>query len=85
MKNTDFMFLEEGTHKQDLLMELHDVSKALDGKKIIDHLNVRISSNRIIGLVGDNGRGKSTLLRLMAGIWKADEGKSSGIHIGFLI
>lgn len=75
MKNTDFMFLEEGTRQPDLLMELHDVSKTLDGKKIIDHLNVRIPSNRIVGLVGDNGRGKSTLLRLMAGIWKADEGE----------
>lgn len=61
--------------KDDILMELRGVSKSLHGDEILSGLNVSIPRNRIIGLVGGNGQGKSTLLKLMAGIWKADEGE----------
>lgn len=57
------------------LMELRGVSKSLHGNEILSGLNASIPRNRIIGLVGGNGQGKSTLLKLMAGIWKADEGE----------
>lgn len=59
---------------REILMELRDVTMSLDEKKILNRLNVKIPRNRIIGLAGDNGNGKSTLLKLMAGIWRPDEG-----------
>ncbi len=59
----------------ELLMELRGVGKSLDYKIILSRLNVKIPRNRIIGLAGNNGNGKSTLLKLMAGIWRPDEGR----------
>lgn len=56
-------------------MELKGVSKSMGGKAVLTKLNAAIPKNRIIGLVSDNGRGKSTLLRLMAGIWQPDDGE----------
>lgn len=44
-----------------------DVSFAYSDKRIIDHLHLLIQSKDRIGIVGDNGRGKTTLLHLMAG------------------
>lgn len=59
----------------ELLMELRGVGKSLDYKIILNRLDVKIPRNRIIGLAGNNGNGKSTLLKLMAGIWRPDEGR----------
>lgn len=59
----------------ELLMELRGVGKSLDYKIILSRLNVKIPRNRIIGLAGNNGNGKSTLLKLMAGTWRPDEGR----------
>ena len=39
-----------------------------------DHINAEIKSGSVFGLIGTNGAGKSTFLRLAAGILKADEG-----------
>lgn len=66
---------QERRAPRELLTELKGVSKLLDGKGILRRLNVQILQNRIIGLVGDNGQGKTTLLKLMAGILQPDEGK----------
>lgn len=57
------------------LLELQNVSKSLDGKKVLDHISVQVLPNRVVGLAGSNGCGKSTLLKLMAGIWRADGGQ----------
>lgn len=59
----------------ELLVELSGVSKSLDGKGILYRLDVQIPRNCIIGLAGGIGQGKTTLLKLMAGIWQADEGE----------
>ena len=41
----------------------------------MDHASVTVRENRIIGVVGDNGIGKSTLLKLMAGLLRPDGGQ----------
>lgn len=58
----------------DYLLELKDVSKKHHAMPVLRDVNLKISSGRIIGVVGDNGLGKTTLLKLMAGIWKPDKG-----------
>ena len=40
----------------------------------VDHINAEIKSGSVFGLIGTNGAGKSTFLRLTAGILKADGG-----------
>ena len=42
---------------------------------VFQHLSAAFPKGRIIGLLGENGVGKTTLLKLMAGLLKPDEGK----------
>ena len=49
-----------------MLYELHGVSKAYDGKVVLDIPNLDIEESKILAVVGPNGSGKTTLLRLLA-------------------
>ena len=53
---------------------LTDVSKAFDGRTVIDTVSMRIHRGERIGIVGPNGSGKSTLLKLIMGEIEADSG-----------
>ncbi len=50
-----------------VLCTLKDASKSFGAVEIVDHANAEISRGDKIGLIGANGKGKSTLLRMVAG------------------
>ena len=56
------------------IIELHQVSKAFDGKTIIDNFSYNLLRSDRIGIVGRNGAGKSTLLHMVAGTLLPDTG-----------
>ena len=58
-----------------LLLAATDLCKTHGLKIIFDHISVNIESNDKIGLLGVNGTGKSTLLKILAGMAQADEGE----------
>ena len=58
-----------------LLLAATDLCKTHGLKIIFDHISVNIDSNDKIGLLGINGTGKSTLLKILAGMAQADEGE----------
>lgn len=49
--------------------------KSFDGFAAVDHVSVTIREQTVFGLIGTNGAGKSTVLRMVAGVLKADEGE----------
>jgi ATP-binding cassette subfamily F protein 3 len=51
-----------------VLVELHNVSKAFGENVIIENSSVEIDRDDKIALIGANGKGKSTLLRIIAGV-----------------
>ena len=57
------------------LLEIKGVSKTFDGKKILDDVSLKISKEKIIGLLGKNGAGKSTLIKLINGLLTTDKGE----------
>lgn len=68
------------------ILALNNVSKTYDSRVVLKGVSFGLASGERVGLVGPNGEGKSTLLRLLAGIEKPDEGQriaAEGVRIGF--
>ena len=57
------------------MIEIRNVSKAFDNIKAVDDASVSIKENTVFGLIGTNGAGKSTVLRMVAGVLEADAGE----------
>ena len=56
------------------LLEIKNLSKTFDNKKILDNINLEIEKGRIVGLLGKNGAGKSTLIKIINDLLTMDEG-----------
>lgn len=65
------------------MLELKKISKQFGQKKIFDHFNLTIEDGKILSLVGPSGGGKTTLLRMLAGLEKIDSGEI--IHNGEVV
>jgi len=65
----------EGRSSGKQVAKLTGVSKAFDGRTVIDDVSLRIGRGERIGVVGPNGSGKTTLLKLIMGSLDADSGK----------
>lgn len=50
------------------------VSKSFDDIKAVDNVSLSLKEGEVFGLIGTNGAGKSTFLRMMAGVIRPDEG-----------
>lgn len=57
------------------LMELRDIRKSFGAVKALKGVNMDIRSGEVHALVGGNGAGKSTIVRIISGIFKQDGGK----------
>lgn len=57
------------------IIEIHDISKSFEGKPLIKDFGINIQRDARIGIVGRNGCGKSTFLKLMVGKIKPDSGE----------
>ena len=58
----------------EFIYSMHNVRKALGDKVVLDNITLSFYPGAKIGVVGPNGVGKSTLLKLMAGIEKPNNG-----------
>ena len=69
------------------LVNLERVSKAYGVRPILSGVSLGVGESQRIGVVGRNGDGKTTLLRILAGREQPDEGRvsrSRATRIGFL-
>ncbi|OOE12946.1 ABC transporter ATP-binding protein [Fictibacillus arsenicus] len=57
------------------MLKMINVSKKIDGRQVLENVNITLEPGMISGIVGRNGVGKSTLLRTLAGILDPDEGE----------
>ncbi|GAB6884924.1 MULTISPECIES: amino acid ABC transporter ATP-binding protein [Streptococcus] len=57
------------------MLELKNISKQFGQKKIFDQFNLTIEDGKILSLVGPSGGGKTTLLRMLAGLETIDSGE----------
>ena len=57
------------------MLELRNISKGFGNKKILSNFNVTIREKEILAIVGPSGGGKTTLLRMLAGLETIDSGE----------
>jgi ATP-binding cassette subfamily F protein uup len=68
-------------------LELKNITLALGGPAILQDVNLRVEKGERISLLGRNGEGKTTLLRLLSGELQPDSGevvRHSGLRFGYL-
>ena len=69
------------------ILNIEKVSKTYGEKELFNNISLGINSGDKIGLIGVNGTGKSTLLKIIAGVEEPDEGqvvKGKGIELAYL-
>lgn len=57
------------------IIELSNVNKSFNKKVILNNINLSISSGEIVGLQGDNASGKTVLMKLICGLYRANSGE----------
>ena len=69
------LFIPPGPRLGDVVIELNHVSKAFGNRVLYDDVSFKIPKNAIVGIIGPNGVGKSTLFRMIMGQEKPDQGE----------
>ena len=57
------------------MLELKNIRKKLKDKEILSNFNLKVEENKILAIVGPSGGGKTTLLRMLAGLESIDSGE----------
>ncbi len=57
------------------MLELKNISKRFKDRQILSNFNLTVEENKILAIVGPSGGGKTTLLRMLAGLEKIDSGE----------
>lgn len=58
----------------EFVLQTHDLSKRYKGRLVLDKVNINIQKGDIYGFVGENGSGKTTVIRLITGLISANGG-----------
>ena len=57
------------------ILEVHHISKSFANVKVLDNITFTLAEGEIHALLGENGAGKSTFMKILMGLIQADEGK----------
>ena len=71
---TKQIHIPPGPRLGDLVVEAASVRKSFEGRLLIDDLSFNLPAGGIVGVIGANGTGKTTLLKMIAGIEAPDGG-----------
>ena len=68
------VYIPPGPRLGDVVIEFSDVAKSYGDRLLYEHLNLSIPPGAMVGIIGPNGVGKTTLLKLLTGVEKPDAG-----------
>ncbi len=57
-----------------LILSIKGMSKSFGRNRVLDHINLDVKPGSIMGLMGENGAGKSTMMKCLFGTYQKDEG-----------
>ncbi|MBF0110649.1 MAG: energy-dependent translational throttle protein EttA [Magnetococcales bacterium] len=78
-RETNSLFIPAGPRLGDVVLEAKDLTKGFDGNLLIENLSFLLPRGAIMGVIGGNGSGKTTFLRMLTQAEKPDSGS---IEIG---
>jgi ABC-type sugar transport system ATPase subunit len=70
--------MEENT----VILEAKNISKTFPGVKALDSVSLQLRKGEVLALVGENGAGKSTFTKILAGLYRTDSGSGDIILDG---
>jgi ABC-2 type transport system ATP-binding protein len=65
----------------DSAIDVHGMTKRFGERTVVDHVDLHVHTGQIYGFLGPNGSGKTTFLRMLCGLLRADDG--SGQVLGY--
>jgi len=84
---TNEIYIPPGERLGDVVIELNNVSKKFDDHVLYEDLNINIPKGSVVGIIGGNGVGKSTLFRMIAGTEQPDSGEiklGDTVHVAYV-
>ena len=60
--------------KHDIILSIRGMCKSFGRNRVLDHINMDVKRGTIMGLMGENGAGKSTMMKCLFGTYQKDEG-----------
>ena len=68
--------MDNNSHsKQDPILVVRNIDKSFPGVHALKSVSLEVRPNEVVGLVGENGAGKSTFMRILAGVYSPDAGE----------
>jgi ABC-2 type transport system ATP-binding protein len=61
----------------DLAIDVHGMTKRFGARTAVDHIDLQVRGGEICGFLGPNGSGKTTFLRMLCGLLRADDGRGT--------
>lgn len=68
-----------------MLLEAKKLDKSFNGVYALKGLDLSLKEGEIHGLVGENGAGKSTFIKILGGVYTKTEGSCPGTELLFLL
>ncbi|NOU09249.1 MAG: ABC transporter ATP-binding protein, partial [Nitrospira sp.] len=66
---------------EDLVIDVRGMTKRFGARTVVDHIGLQVRRGEIYGFLGPNGSGKTTFIRMLCGLLRADGG--SGTCLGY--
>lgn len=61
--------------KEDMVLSIRGMSKSFGRNRVLEHIDLNVKRGTVMGLMGENGAGKSTMMKCLFGTYQKDEGR----------
>jgi ABC-2 type transport system ATP-binding protein len=62
---------------RELVIDVSGITKSFGSRLVVDHIGLKVRQGEVYGFLGPNGSGKTTFIRMLCGLLKADDGQGT--------